>query len=263
MTQLSSVYFASHRSPEDEALRLQKLDAFYAAPTRAWLQQCAGLTPGMAIAEFGPGSGRMLDWFAGQTGLHGDVLGVDIDLSRAGPVSPPVRLMQADLMAPAAEPGGFDLVYARMVLGHLSDPKTAIARLMEWLKPGGRLALADLDCSTSKPVDMDAPGMVEFAEALDATRRAMDETGLMDSGFGARLAGLMQNAGLAHVQEQRFERVVEGGSDWTLFQADNVEIIARLTGAHGASEVTARYMRTPGVHYHDQVLVFCTGIKPA
>ncbi|MCC5994862.1 MAG: class I SAM-dependent methyltransferase [Oceanicaulis sp.] len=262
MKDLAPVYFASGRSPADEALRLQRLDSFYAAPTRAWLQQAAGLKPGMAVAEFGPGSGRMLDWFAGIVGRDGDVLGVDIDLSRAGPVRPPVRLMQADLHAPAAEPGAFDLVYARMVLGHLSDPDAAIARLLEWLRPGGRIALADLDCSRSLPEDMSTPGMAEFAAAMDATRQAMDETSLMDSAFGGRLAGAMKQAGVTQVNEQRFERVVEGGSDWALFQAENVEIIAGLTGAHEASAITARYMRTPGVRYHDQALVFCTGIRP-
>lgn len=89
MGELSSVYFASSRSAADEAERLQRLDGFYAAPTQAWLEQAVRFTPGMAIAEFGPGSGRMLSWFARKTGPQGDVVGVDIDLSRADPPQPP------------------------------------------------------------------------------------------------------------------------------------------------------------------------------
>ncbi len=262
MGELSSVYFASSRSAADEAERLRRLDGFYAAPTQAWLEQAVRFAPGMAIAEFGPGSGRMLAWFAKRTGPEGDVLGVDIDLSRADPPQPPVRLMQADLFEPATEPGQFDLVYARMVIGHLSDPQTAIKRLMDWLKPGGMLALADLDCSTSVPVDASAPGMQAVAEAMTDLRAAMDASGLMDSAFGARLEARMRRAGLANLQTQRFDRVVETGSDWACFQADNVEIIAGLTGAHDAGSVAARFMRAPGVLYHDQALVFCTGIKP-
>lgn len=262
MGELSSVYFASARSAADEAERLQRLDGFYAAPTKAWLEQAVRFTPGMAIAEFGPGSGRMLSWFAQRTGPAGDVLGVDIDLSRAEPSHPPVRLMEADLLAPAAEPGRFDLVYARLVVGHLSDPDTAIARLMDWLKPGGMLALADLDCSASVPVDTAAPGMQAVADAMTQLRAAMDASGLMDSAFGARLETCMGEAGLTKVQAQRFERVVQTGSDWARFQADNVEIIADLTGAHEAASIAAGFMRTPGAPYHDQALVFCTGIKP-
>jgi len=262
MKNLAPVYFASARSAADEAGRLRRLDGFYAAPTKAWLEQAVDFTPGMAIAEFGPGSGRMLSWFAQRTGPDGDVLGVDIDLSRADPAEPPVRLMEADLFAPAAEPGRFDLVYARMVIGHLSDPQAAISRLMDWLKPGGMLALADLDCSASVPVDINAPGMQAVADAMTELRAGMDASGLMDSAFGARLEACMHAAGLQTVQEQRFDRIVETGSDWARFQADNVEIIAGLTGAREAATLTARFMRTPGVRYHDQALVFCTGIKP-
>ncbi len=263
MGELSSVYFASARSAADEAARLQHLDRFYAPPTKAWLEQAVRFSPGMAIAEFGPGSGRMLSWFAQRTGPEGDVLGVDIDLSRADPPMPPIRLMEADLHAPAAEPGRFDLVYARLVVGHLSDPDAAIARLMEWLKPGGMLALADLDCSGSVPVDTGTPDMQAVADAMTQLRLAMDSSGLMDSAFGARLETCMRAAGLSQVQAQRFERVVQTGSDWARFQADNVEIIAGLTGTHEAAATAARFMRTPGAPYHDQAVVFCTGIKPA
>ncbi len=263
MGELSSVYFASARSAADEAERLQRLDGFYAAPTKAWLEQAVRFTPGMAVAEFGPGSGRMLAWFAQRTGPDADVLGVDIDLSRADPPQPPVRLMQADLYAPAAEPGRFDLVYARLVIGHLPDPQAAIACLMNWLKPGGVLALADLDCSTSVPVDVSTPDMQAVAAAMAGLRTAMDASGLMESAFGARLDACMRDAGLTQVKTQRFDRVVETGSDWARFQAENVEIIAGLTGAHDAAALAARFMRTPGVRYHDQALVFCTGRKPA
>lgn len=263
MGELSSVYFASDRSATDEAERLRRLDGFYAAPTQAWLEQAVRFTPGMAIAEFGPGSGRMLSWFAQKTGADGDVLGVDIDLSRADRPHPPIRLMEVDLYAAAAEPERFDLVYARLVIGHLPDPQTAITRLMEWLKPGGVLALADLDCSTSVPVDVSTPDMQAVAGAMTHMRTAMDASGLMDSAFGARLEASMRAAGLANLHTQRFERVVETGSDWACFQADNVEIIAGLTGARDAGSIAARFMRAPGVLYHDQTLVFCTGVKPA
>lgn len=170
--------------------------------------------------------------------------------------------MEADLFAPTAEPGRFDLVYARMVIGHLSDPQTAISRLMDWLKPGGLLALADLDCSSSAPVDASAPDMQAVAEAMTHMLASMDGSGLMDSAFGAWLGACMRDAGLKQVQAQRFERVVETGSDWARFQADNVEIIAGLTGAREAAAITAGFMRAPGVLYHDQAMVFCTGSKP-
>jgi SAM-dependent methyltransferase len=263
MNQLRDAYFAATAPRDAETGRLRQLDGFYAAQTQAWLEDAVAFRPAMKILEAGAGSGGMLTWFARKTGPDGDVLGLDIDLSRAAPATPPVRHLQADLYAPATEPETFDLVYARLVLMHLPDPARAITALSSWLKPGGVLAIADLDCSTCMPADMDAPGASEFATALDAIRAAMQACALMDPAFGARLPALIGAAGFESVVERRFERIVEGGCDWAAFMAHNNTMIAPSIGAEAPADIVSRHMLSPDTRFNDQTLVCVTAHKPA
>ena len=263
MSRLKDAYFAATAPGDAESDRLRQLDGFNAARTQAWLEGAVAFRPGMKILEVGAGSGGMLAWFARKTGPDGDVLGLDVDLSRAAPATPPVRHLQADLYAPAPEPEAFDLVYARLVLMHLPDPARAIDVLSSWLKPGGVLAIADLDCSTCTPADPDAPGASQFAAALDTVRTAMQACALMDPAFGARLPALIGAAGYHGVVERRFERIVEGGSDWAAFMAHNTAMIAPALGAEEAAETVARHMLSPDTRFHDQALVCVTAQKPA
>lgn len=262
MSEFKDAYFAAGRAADLEGERLRRLDAFYAGPTRDWLGTL-GLRPGSRILEAGAGSGGMLDWFSAITGPDGDVLGLDLDLSRAAPPAPPVRHLQADLYAPPTEPEAFDLVYARLVLMHLPDPARAISALCAWLKPGGTLAIADLDCTTCRPADPSAPDMAAFEKAVDTLRAALARTGLMDPAFGARLPALFAAEGLEGLSETRFERIVEGGSDWALFMAENNLIVGPAVGETRAGETAARFMRSPGIRFHDQTLVMVSGRKPA
>ncbi|OAB61003.1 hypothetical protein AY599_10585 [Leptolyngbya valderiana BDU 20041] len=262
MTRLKDAYFAREAPRDAESERLRLLNGFYAEPTQTWLSAAVDLRPGMAILEVGAGSGGMLAWFGEQTGPDGDVLGLDIDLSRAAPPTPPVRHLQADLYAPPAEPEAFDLVYARLVLMHLPDPEAALTALAAWLKPGGVLAVADLDCSTCRPVDPQAPGADAFTQALDTVRAAMADSALMDPAFGARLPELVAGAGFQAVQVRRLDRVIEGGSDWARFIAHNNEMIGPAAGVESAAALVASRMRDPAVRFHDQTLVCVTARKP-
>lgn len=261
MSDLRQTYFAAHRAKEEEGERLRRLDGFYAAPTRDWLARAAALEPGDRVLEVGAGSGGMLAWFADQVGPHGDVLGIDMDLSRAAPPCGVIRHLEADLYAPPAEPGAFDLVYARLVLMHLPDPEAALARMIEWAKPGAVIAVADLDCTTAAPADRSAPGAERFDDALHVVRAAMVRTGLMDPAFGARLHDMMDAAGLQDIAVERFDRIVEGGSEWSLFQAENNLMISSALGEPQAARIVSDFMSRPGFFYHDQRLVRVTGRK--
>lgn len=262
MSELKQAYFAANRAADEEADRLRRLDAFYSAPTRSWLTRVAPLKPGDRVLEVGAGSGGMLAWFAEQVGDQGDVLGLDMDLSRAAAPSGPVRHLEANIYDAPAEPGRFDLVYARLVLMHLHDPEAALARMVEWAKPGALIAIADLDCTRAAPADTSAPGAEEFDRSLHAVRAAMVRTGLMDPAFGQHLPGMMSAAGLQKVTTDHFDRVVEGGSDWSLFQAENNLLISHAIGEPQAAQIVSDYMARRGFFYHDQRLVLVTGRKP-
>jgi SAM-dependent methyltransferase len=262
MNDLKQTYFAAARARDEEADRLARLDAFYAEPTQAWLAQAAPLKPGGRVLEVGAGSGGMLAWFADRVGASGDVLGLDMDLSRAAPPAGVVRHLEANIYDAPTEPETFDLVYARLVLMHLHDPEAALARMIEWARPAGTIAIADLDCTIAAPADLSAPGAAEFDAQLHVVRAAMVRTGLMDPAFGARLADMMAAAGLQDITVERFDRIVEGGSDWSLFQAENNQLISGALGEPEAARIVSDFMSRPGFFYHDQRLVMVTGQKP-
>lgn len=56
-----------------------------------------------------------------------------------------VEVVQGDLLRPpfrtAAQSGGFDLVYSIGVLHHLPDPRAGFRKLVEYIRPGGTIAV--------------------------------------------------------------------------------------------------------------------------
>lgn len=259
MAGLKERYFADGADPSGERVRLEALASFYAPWTQDWLTRRAALRPGMAVLEAGAGSGAMLRWFAGAVGSRGDVLGLDRTLAHMGELPAPVRLMEADLYDPPAEPGRFDLVYARLVLEHLPDPDTALVRLSQWLKPGGVLAIASLDFADVRAISGGEAGK-RFDAGIAHIQAAIRDTGLVDPAFGRTLKDRFAAAGLEALSEDVLDRVSEGGSDWSRFLAANNRVIGAMIGADPAIvDSVCTLMETPGFHFIDQKVHGVTG----
>ena len=92
------------------------------------------------VLDLGTGTGVL--GIAAAKALHRPVLASDIDTSALEDAqNPPFEVRRHDLTVdppPAAE---FDLVHARLVLEHLTDPSMALVALVTALRPGGWLAL--------------------------------------------------------------------------------------------------------------------------
>jgi SAM-dependent methyltransferase len=98
---------------------------------------------GARVLDAGVGAGRYAE-IAAQMG--GEVFGVDLTKAvdaaydnigeRAG-----VHLAQADIFAMPFREGTFDHAYSIGVLHHTPDPRAALARVAEAVKPGGALAV--------------------------------------------------------------------------------------------------------------------------
>jgi ubiquinone/menaquinone biosynthesis C-methylase UbiE len=112
---------------------------------------------------------------------------------------PHVSAVRFDLMAdpPPAEP--FDLALSLLVLHHLEDTVAALAAINGLLRPGGRLALADLDTEDGSFHDPDAEGIHHQGFDRD------------------RLADLARAAGFTEVEVGTATQIDQESGQFTVF----------------------------------------------
>jgi 2-polyprenyl-3-methyl-5-hydroxy-6-metoxy-1,4-benzoquinol methylase len=121
-------------------------------PATAALFGRAGLAPGMRCVDLGCGGGQVTLELASLVAPGGSVVGVDMDrvkldlARRAARVRGlgNVEFRQLDL-SDWHEPGGYDAVYCRFVLQHLSQPVRLLRRMWAGVRPGGVLIAEDAD----------------------------------------------------------------------------------------------------------------------
>jgi ubiquinone/menaquinone biosynthesis C-methylase UbiE len=158
MTATTTDGYVMGRTPEEyERLRQQ---------ARVWEQATATLLdrvsprPGGRCLDVGCGPGETMRLMASRVGPEGSVVGLDTDgdLGRAAVDAlhaaghRQCSFVEADVETAgdvAAFPDGFhlgfDLVFARLLLLHLSDPVAALRRMWSWVVPGGHLVVQDYD----------------------------------------------------------------------------------------------------------------------
>jgi hypothetical protein len=89
---------------------------------------------------------------------------------------------------------GFDVVYARFLLTHLKDPLGALTAMRQALRPGGVLAVEDIDVAGS----FCHPDCAAFRRHVELYTLAARRVGA-DPNIGPRLPGLLAAVGLAGV----------------------------------------------------------------
>lgn len=82
---------------------------------------------------------------------------------------------------PPGEP--FDLVVSLLVLHHVEDAHAALAAILRLLRPGGRIALADLDAEDGSFHDADAEGIHHRGFERDALAALARAAGFTDVEF--------------------------------------------------------------------------------
>lgn len=149
--------------------------------------------------ELGAGTGLFLRALAERL-PHGSVVGVEresaqLEAARAACTGlANVELRQGDVLDPPLRPeewGSFDLVHARFLLEHLTQPAEAVAVMARAVRPGGCVVLADDDHDTLR--------LWPAAPAFERLWRAYCEQYTlrgMDPWIGRRLTGLLADAGL-------------------------------------------------------------------
>ena len=121
-------------------------------PSSMTLFDRLGLTDGMWCLDAGCGGGDVTLDLAARVAPGGRVVGVDIDeakldIARAEASQHGVQNVEFRCSDVRVEPAPetFDAVYARFLLTHLSDPGGAVRAFHDHLRPGGMLAVEDID----------------------------------------------------------------------------------------------------------------------
>ena len=106
-------------------------------------------------------------------------------LAKDGPAN--VTAVRFDLLVDPPPPGDpFDLAVSLLVLHHLPDPAVALAAIGRLLRPGGRIALADLDTEDGTFHDADAEGIYHLGFGRDSLAESARTAGFADVEFEAR-----------------------------------------------------------------------------
>jgi SAM-dependent methyltransferase len=190
-------YVLGRTNAEYERLRAQ---------SRVW-EQATGrlldqveLAQGARCLDAGSGPGETMRQLAQRVGPAGEVVGVDVDAALGaqaidmlhGAGHRQCSFAAVDLEGGEPIPGApFDLVYARLLLLHVSDPVAVLRRLWAAVGPGGHLVVHDYDLSA---VDV-LPPMETMEEWRRVVLGAFTGAGC-DIRIGHRLPQLFAEAGL-------------------------------------------------------------------
>jgi SAM-dependent methyltransferase len=157
------------------------------------------------VIEIGAGTGLLGLALAGEVGelvLAEPSAGMlEVAREKLGAAdSAAVTAIPFDLTTDDPPPGApFDLAISLLVLHHLADTGSALAAILRLLRPGGRLALADLDTE-------------------DGSFHAKDAEGIFHLGFDRRaLADLASAAGFVDVAITTATEIEDEGHRYPLF----------------------------------------------
>ncbi|RBY84078.1 methyltransferase domain-containing protein [Blastococcus sp. TF02A-30] len=158
------------------------------------------LRPGLDLLDVGCGPGTITVDLAARV-APGRVLGLDaaadpLDEARAAAASAAVAVefVVGDVYALDLPAGSFDVVHAHQVLQHLTDPVAALREMARVCRPGGLIAVRDVDYATFTWFPAD-PGLDRWLEVYYAVARGNDA----EPDAGRRLLAWAHAAGLRDV----------------------------------------------------------------
>lgn len=233
----------------------------------------AGLMPGMAAVDVGCGSGAVTRIMA--SGCHAGVaVGVDRSHARlaaarslARPATFPIEFTVGDVARLPLADEIFDFAWSRFLFEYLPDPVLALAEMIRVTRPGGIVAVADLDGQ----ITAFHPLGPALRQGLDRCLTTLTRTGF-DPNVGRKLYSWFRSAGLADIAvDVRPYQVYAGGipaSDYPNWQAKIRTITSLLADSTGERpywrwfrDAMETELRLPDLFYLSTIVTL-TGRRP-
>ena len=159
------------------------------------------IQPGDAVADIGAGDGWLSIEIAALVGESGQVFATELSADRRDAIRTAVAAAGLDnvTVVEAGEqetnlpPGCCDAIFMRRVYHHLTDPAATNASLHAALKPGGRLAIVELEFSGFLRPLRGWPHWTDDAQVVaEVTATGLTHVETLDWPLGAHYAALFR-----------------------------------------------------------------------
>jgi SAM-dependent methyltransferase len=222
---------------------------------------------GRRCLELGAGNGSIAGWLADQAGPSGRVLATDIN-TRHIPPDRGYTVVRHDLGTDPLPDGSWDVIHARLVLGHLPGRHDILRCLAAALAPGGALAIEDWDDYRAGLVlAAPQPEAATLFYAYETILEQLLDARAVDREWPWQVHAAMASAGLVHVDTTVHARSWPGGSAGALHHAANISLLrARILEAGMTDDQLDRlsgFLRDPRMVVRGLLTVSTVGRRPA
>jgi ubiquinone/menaquinone biosynthesis C-methylase UbiE len=233
----------------------------------------AGLRPGMQAVDVGCGTGAVTRIMA-RMAMPGAAIGIDVSadrLNQARRLAPEqgdgIAFLAGDANTLPIPDNAVDFAWSRFLFEYLSSPERALAEMLRVTRPGGVIAVADLDNQLDAFYPLDEP----LRSALALARQLLGTIGF-DPWVGRKLFTWFQRARLEDIRVcVTPHQIYAGGlrerdlANWRQKLATAADRLAQLSGESHRWEFVARELlallqRPDGFYY--STLVMVRGTRP-
>ncbi|HET7806113.1 MAG TPA: methyltransferase domain-containing protein [Pseudolabrys sp.] len=229
---------------------------------------------GWRVADIGCGPIGILNLLSEAVGSQGQVFGVEREARFAAMAREEaarrglqnVTIVQADGFATGLSKGTLDMVHERLVLMHVPNREAFVAEMLSLLRPGGTIALEDVDNSSW----LCHPAHDSWTTLFDAFHEAFHKSG-GDGFLGRRLPGLLRTAGIQDVKTKIYADVLQIGDYRRTHLISLIDSIrGKIVEAGVLSDddlerhkrMLADHLANPATTVVEKLLVQSWGVKP-
>jgi ubiquinone/menaquinone biosynthesis C-methylase UbiE len=254
-------------SPGEGDRLQQKTDHAFA---RANLE-LAGLRPGMQSIDVGCGIGLLTTLMHEMSdgcktvGVDGSVARIETARSRVPSTTVGIEFVNADVHELPMDANSFDFAWSRFVFEYLPDTTLVLREMIRITRPGGIVAVADLDAQLTNFY----PQSVSTRDGMQEAIRLLGKEGF-DPWIGRKLFSMLKRSGMRQVKAMAVPYQTYCGGlapdaqdNWRLKMAGATARLSAIDpGGHWnelASQVMGEMLRDDCFYY--STLIVATGVK--